>query len=353
MRVLVVDDQKRYRAYLGSMLDARGHEVAVACSGREAIDVGIRFRPELLVTDWMLCDHLHGLQVSQALRTIDPDLPTILMTGFASDELRVEARRGRVFHFLEKPFEIDSLESAVSRAAHRGEVRREAVPFGVLVVDESGIIVSISAKARDMLRRTRAGSQPTRLSDLFEAPTLADIEQATERWIHVGVIAPGRIRWWLRARHESRMRVLVLLPERRIYLRSDPRVGLLLDLELQTTLRLESDTRVLILDDRSPPHPSYLEALERIGCVAHRADSVELGMRLLRADPALGLVVIDCDPRPGLEALVANIRGIRAEAVIVGVSNTPVEAACFASAGVTRQLHRPWRVGDLVALFDD
>ena len=51
MRILVVDDEKRYRAYLGSMLDARGYEVAVAGTGREAIDTGIRFRPDLLLTD--------------------------------------------------------------------------------------------------------------------------------------------------------------------------------------------------------------------------------------------------------------------------------------------------------------
>ena len=133
MRVLVVDDEPRYRAYLREFLGSQGHEVAVAETGAEAVGIGIRFQPELLLTDWMLRDHSHGRHISSALRAIDPGMPTILMTGFASEELRAEARRSRVFQFIEKPFEVDALRLAVLRAAHDTEVPRESVPFGVMV----------------------------------------------------------------------------------------------------------------------------------------------------------------------------------------------------------------------------
>ena len=65
-KVLIVDDERSYRDYLGRFLAREGHEVQLAATGREAIDGGCRFRPDVLVVDWMLKDHVHGLQVTEA-----------------------------------------------------------------------------------------------------------------------------------------------------------------------------------------------------------------------------------------------------------------------------------------------
>jgi DNA-binding NtrC family response regulator len=353
VRILVVDDEARYRAYLHRILGAQGHDVEVARTGREAIDTGIRFRPELLVTDWMLRNHLHGLHISRVLRTIDSEMPTILMTGFPSEELRTEARISRVLHFIEKPFEVESLEAAVRHASHRSEVRRETVPFGVIIADRNGFLVSTSERAQEMFRRTSAGSRPGGLSDLFDAEARSSLEGSDAEWVHVAALAPGRICWWVRSRIEGELRIFVVLPERRRFLHTDARIALLLDLDAPLADGLQAGRRLLVIDEYSDPNPEYLEALEQIGCVAYRADRLELGIRLFHEDPEIDVVVMDCKPGAELDSALIELRELRPELKIVGTSETPEEAGTYERAGVTRHLHRPWRVGDLVALLQD
>ena len=302
MRILVVDDEPRYRAYLREFLGSQGHEVAVAGTGAEAIGIGIRFQPELLLTDWMLRDHFHGLHISRALRAIDPRMPTILMTGYASEELRAEARKSRVFQFIEKPFEVETLRSAVLRAAHDTEVQRDSVPFGVMVADGEGFIVAASEKAQAMFGRSDAGARPGRLSGLFDLPTLEALGEAAHDWVRLGPQAAVRMRWWVRSREERSFRVFVLLPERRKHLRVDSRVGLLLGLAPPMTAALEPGTRGLILDDRSTLRPTYLAALEEMGCIAYQASDPGLARRLFRDESSIDLVVVDGSSALDLES---------------------------------------------------
>jgi DNA-binding NtrC family response regulator len=301
----------------------------------------------------MLRNHLHGLHVARALRSVDAGMPTILMTGFPSEELKSAARSSRVLQFIEKPFEIESLEAAVLRAAHRSEVRREEVPFGVVIADRNGFVVSISDRARQMFRRIEAGSRPGHLAEIFDDRNTALLDASLADWTSVGAKGPRRIRWWIRSRRQGAFRTFVLLPERRRYLHTDARIALLLDLAAPLSNGLTAGRRLLIIDDRSEPTPSYLDALEQIGCVAYRADGLALGLRLFREDPAIDVVVIDCLPSTELESALAELRESRPEAEIVGTSDTPVEEDIFARAGVTRCLHRPWRVGDLVAVLQE
>lgn len=116
MRVLIVDDEVSYREYLQRFLTRGGHDVRSAASGPEALEVCQDFEPHVLLADWMLKDHMHGLEVAEALREQHPDLKVLLMTGFPSSEIRDEANRARVHCFLEKPFGLDEVARAVAEA---------------------------------------------------------------------------------------------------------------------------------------------------------------------------------------------------------------------------------------------
>jgi DNA-binding NtrC family response regulator len=114
-RILVVDDERSYRHYLTQHLTREGHDVRSAASGDEAIEISAEFPPEVLILDWML-DGSCDLEVAEALRAIDPDLRTILITGFRSERARQEAPDGTIFRFIEKPFYLNDLSAAVRRA---------------------------------------------------------------------------------------------------------------------------------------------------------------------------------------------------------------------------------------------
>ncbi len=117
-RVLVVDDEIAYRAHLKRGLTEGGFAVAVAASEREALELAPRFRPDVVVADWLLGDDANGLQLARAMQDDNPGLRIIIITGFPTDSLRERARQASVFAFLEKPFRMGALLDAVERATN-------------------------------------------------------------------------------------------------------------------------------------------------------------------------------------------------------------------------------------------
>ncbi len=114
-RLLIVDDEPSYREYLHRYLSREGYDVRTAASGSEALQIAKQFPPDILLADWMLKNHMHGLHVGEALREMNPQLRILLMTGFPSSEIREEAARARVYRFLEKPFGLEEVGVAVTQ----------------------------------------------------------------------------------------------------------------------------------------------------------------------------------------------------------------------------------------------
>jgi DNA-binding NtrC family response regulator len=99
----------------------------MVADGSAAIDAIAKNRPDCVVTD-MRMPGLSGLELLEKVRTIDDDLPVILMTAFGTIDTAVKAMKLGAFDYLTKPFEGDELVIAVKRAVeHRRLVRENAV----------------------------------------------------------------------------------------------------------------------------------------------------------------------------------------------------------------------------------
>lgn len=116
LRILVLDDERTYREYLGRYLERDGLDVRTAETGKEAIAICQDFEPDLLLADWMLRCEMRGIDVGEAVRKIWPDLRILLMTGFPTSDLRAEADRVGIHGFLEKPFALEDLTAAIRSA---------------------------------------------------------------------------------------------------------------------------------------------------------------------------------------------------------------------------------------------
>ncbi len=114
-KILIVDDEEGYRLYPSQVLTHEGHNVRTAASGRDAIEVGAEFIPDVLITDWRLQSSFDGLALAKAIRAINPMLLTIMITGFSAHDV-VESDRAGIFRILEKPFDLDDVVTAVHDA---------------------------------------------------------------------------------------------------------------------------------------------------------------------------------------------------------------------------------------------
>ncbi|HLJ65823.1 MAG TPA: response regulator [Chloroflexota bacterium] len=111
--VLVVDDDPDLRLAIQWALEDEGLEVVTAADGREALDVGTRSQPSLVVLDIGL-PVLDGYAVAAGLRqTHGYAVPILVVT--ADGRAAEKAERVEAFDYLHKPFELDDLLSAVRR----------------------------------------------------------------------------------------------------------------------------------------------------------------------------------------------------------------------------------------------
>jgi two-component system, NtrC family, response regulator PilR len=125
-RILVVDDERSLRELLAIVLRREGYEVLLAENGHTALAALARGPVDLLISDIKMPD-MSGVDVLKAAKQIDPAMPAVMMTAFASTETAVEAMRLGACDYLIKPFDVDELKLKVREKLESRHLRQENV----------------------------------------------------------------------------------------------------------------------------------------------------------------------------------------------------------------------------------
>ncbi|MGA9348186.1 MAG: response regulator [Anaerolineae bacterium] len=124
-RILVVDDELGIREGCRRALVPHGFEVEVA----ENAPIGLRkLRAghfDVLLLDIMM-PGMSGLEMLQQVRQLAPDIIVIIITGYATIELSVQAIHEGAHDFIAKPFTSELLLQVINRELERWDLRREA-----------------------------------------------------------------------------------------------------------------------------------------------------------------------------------------------------------------------------------
>jgi two-component system, NtrC family, response regulator HydG len=119
-RILIVDDEPDMLENCSRILSRQGYVCTTAGDGTSALAILEREVPDLLLTDFKM-PGMDGMALLRRAHEIDPALPVIMITGFATIESAVTAVREGAFDYLPKDFSVDQLRVAVERALrHRG-----------------------------------------------------------------------------------------------------------------------------------------------------------------------------------------------------------------------------------------
>ena len=353
--VLIVEDEGSLRETLSRFLTREGHHVISAADGRAAFDNGISASPDVLVTDWMLKNHIHGLHVSEALKAVNPNLHTILITGFPSKDLLNESDRCGVLQLLEKPFDLDELQQAVKRAALADKTPGRMSPLAVIELDMEGKLHFVSSRARDLFERTAGGREPSQLQDVLGSQIISQLENAAADWITCATLpspdsedAPEQ--WFLRARHLNNegSYLAVILREEEQVLTSDTRVRLLLDHRSRSKAILPDHGPVVVIEPDGAVRRLLVSQIERIGTLCYPTDDLSRAIKLLTAEPRVATVLIDYElAGDRMSEWVAAVREARPGVTVIATGGMGSKEDLLAD-GVTSVLPKPWRIMDLL-----
>ncbi|MFA6499467.1 MAG: response regulator, partial [Desulfurivibrionaceae bacterium] len=106
--VLIVDDEPNYLIVLSELLREEGLGIFTAGNGEDALKILGETDIDLIITD-MRMPGLDGLGLLKAAKSLNPDLPVIMVTAFGEVEMAVAAMKAGAFNYLTKPFNNDEL----------------------------------------------------------------------------------------------------------------------------------------------------------------------------------------------------------------------------------------------------
>jgi two-component system, cell cycle sensor histidine kinase and response regulator CckA len=121
--VLLVEDQHQVRSLLVSVLETAGYRVLAAADGEAAAALADDHPLDLMLTD-VVMPGVSGPELARELRRDRPDLSVVYMSGYAAGGLPGAGDPGAGDAFLQKPFSMQELLTAVRDALDVEPVRR-------------------------------------------------------------------------------------------------------------------------------------------------------------------------------------------------------------------------------------
>ena len=114
--ILVVDDEPLVRYTVQLLLQGDGYVVDEARSGAEALAL---FKPgkfDMIFTDYLMPE-MKGDQLAAAIKSRSPEQPVVMLTAYPEKLQCSECPLGGVDSFICKPFDLETLRSAINRFA--------------------------------------------------------------------------------------------------------------------------------------------------------------------------------------------------------------------------------------------
>jgi DNA-binding NtrC family response regulator len=124
VRVMIVDDERSILETVEILLRGEGFDPVPVPNGREAIERLAEIAPDIVLTDIRM-PGVTGIEVLEAVRRADPEVPVILMTAQASLQTAMKAVNEGAFYYLQKPFANGELVALCQRAAQTRLLSRE------------------------------------------------------------------------------------------------------------------------------------------------------------------------------------------------------------------------------------
>ena len=115
VKVLIVDDEKDFLDIIAQRIGARGMDVSTASSAEDALNMVEEESYDVVIMDFMM-PALNGFKALKLMKTKQPEVQIILLTGNVPDEKRIEAKALGALDVIEKPPDLNDLIRKIKKA---------------------------------------------------------------------------------------------------------------------------------------------------------------------------------------------------------------------------------------------
>ncbi|MCJ7773066.1 MAG: sigma-54 dependent transcriptional regulator, partial [Desulfobacterales bacterium] len=122
--VLIVDDDKAHRTMLTALLTGWGYETFETDDGAGVIELVHERHFDMILMDVRMLK-VSGLEALEKVKQINPAIPVIIMTAYASVETAVSALKTGAYDYLTKPLDFDTLKFTIERSMEHILLREE------------------------------------------------------------------------------------------------------------------------------------------------------------------------------------------------------------------------------------
>jgi len=152
-QILLVEDEVDVRDSIKAQLEGEGHQVVETESGSEALALAESSQFDIVLTDVMIPD-INGIELVQRINQLPNHPVTIVMTGYGSVEMAVQAIKAGAFDFLSKPFSVDVLSATMASALRVKSLQDENVELKKTVKGQFslGKLISSSQVMKEVFR---------------------------------------------------------------------------------------------------------------------------------------------------------------------------------------------------------
>lgn len=135
IKILVIDDDPSIRNMLAIVLKKNGYDATCTESGKSALEKLKKETFELIISDIKMPD-ITGIDLLKKIKTINPEIPVILITAFASANDAVEAMKLGAEDYVTKPFNLDELRIIIHRALYKRNMEKENIQLKSRLTDK-------------------------------------------------------------------------------------------------------------------------------------------------------------------------------------------------------------------------
>jgi signal transduction histidine kinase len=203
--ILIIDDEEAIRDSCCQVLAKAGYKTQTAEDGDVGMEKISEAKPDLILVDLKM-PGMGGMEILEKIAQIDPSIICIVITGYATIELAVEAMKRHAYDFISKPFTPDQLRIVVKRGLERRRLALESQRLRrEKEIMRENFVTLVSHQLRSPLASVRqyfavirdgfAGNVTDKQKQIIETAGkyLDDLMRLINDWLDMARIDSGRI----------------------------------------------------------------------------------------------------------------------------------------------------------------